>query len=207
MNLGLVGAIGGAAKGFDSYITEEQAMQRQQRLENLKTRNARETNNLNNKQRHSQSVELQGIKNKDDISLTEMRNKARMDEVNAISGRPTTGQANMQTLIEQGLTPEQAIDRIFPKGGRTGSSQLDVQRDAFKSMVRDMIDSGSTPEDAGTRVGQLMEQAGLTQSGSAPVQFQSLQEALDRARADYPDADPDMLQQRILEKFPDLAPQ
>jgi hypothetical protein len=168
MNLGLVGAIGGAAKGFDSYITEEQAMQRQQRMENLRAKNTRDTNTQNNDQRHKNAVELQGIKAEDDISLTEMRNQARMDEVKAISDRPTTGGANLTTLVEKGMPIEEAIDRVFPKGGRTGSTELDVKRDAFKAMATNMTTQGSTPQQAAENINALMEQAGLTEAPGAP---------------------------------------
>jgi hypothetical protein len=72
-SLGMLGAIGGAAKGFESFLSEELAMQRREKLENLRTSNDRETNRLSNNQRHENRLAEIETQNKNSISLTHLK--------------------------------------------------------------------------------------------------------------------------------------
>jgi hypothetical protein len=114
-SLGMLGAVGGAAKGFDSFLSEELAMQRQMKLENLRTQNNQATNTLNNEQRLDNSMAVEGVRNKNAISLTELQQQGALDLQRLRNADDPASVDHMKYLMAPeedgglGLTREQAM--------------------------------------------------------------------------------------------------
>jgi len=177
MNMGLIGAIGGAGKGFESYITEEQQFARTQKLENLRASNNQATNKQNNEQRQSNDKAMASIRKENDISLEALRNTntiaANSQRDSAINDRATSSERNLQTLIDSGMDPAEARDRVFPVGGRTGSSDLDMTRDRNKFIQQrlgDGLDLDSAEVEAERVFGQSQRQS-PDQAGGKKMEF------------------------------------
>ena len=215
MNLGVIGAIGGAASGFEAYISEEQKLKRQEKMENLRTTNRRESDRLQEEMRQGNRKEMEDIRAGNNISLENLRSENRIAEQTSnneqIDARPTTQQKNLQTLIEQGVAPADAVKKIWPDAGRSGSSAADISRDFQKRLaqLQDPNSYGMTLEEAVAQTVNEFNASGLQPPQQQPAgpQFSSLEEALTQARSRYPDVPEATLVQRITERFPELSQQ
>jgi hypothetical protein len=116
-SLGALGAIGGAAKGFSSFLEADLAQQREMKLEELKTTNRRETNRMDAEMRNEMALGREDVSQKNRLSLEEMRNKNALSMEETRQSAPTSNQRDLQTLQELGL--EDAVDRVYPKASST----------------------------------------------------------------------------------------
>jgi hypothetical protein len=144
-SLGTLGAIGGAAKGFNDYLTQELQFARQQKLEELRTRNQRETNRIDAEMRGGMATERD--KTRHDFSLKELqeRNKLAIERDEASR---TAGYGENQTDLERritfltrpieekgmGLTREEALNIVSPRAGGPMAIQ-DFKADMYKRLA------------------------------------------------------------------------
>jgi len=76
-SMGMLGAVSGAAGGFSKVMMADMEEARATRLENLRTQNNRETNTMNNTQRHEQAMTQQA--QGQEFSLAELAARGEQD--------------------------------------------------------------------------------------------------------------------------------
>lgn len=118
-SMGVLGAIKGGTSAFGSYLNDELAQQRAIALEELRTTNNRETNRINNEQRFKNAQTLQDLADKS----------------------PTANKRDYQLLIDAGVSPEDAMARVFP--GRAATSPRSNQ--GVEPWMVDLADEQGNP--------------------------------------------------------------
>lgn len=143
--MGFLGAVGGAAKGFSAFLTEEQKQRRAQALEELRTTNRRETNRIDAEQRNTLATGRDAARAKSARELENLRQEGRLDELEFQRDNPTTQSTAMQSNYDflvapvekggAGLDKERAISIIAPRG-QSGPTRREAMLDLVKSMTR-----------------------------------------------------------------------
>jgi hypothetical protein len=110
-SLGALGAIGGAAKGFESFLTEDLKNQRAMKLEELKTTNRRETNKIDAEMRNEMAMGRESTRAANQLSLEELRSQNQLSLEETRQGAPTSNMQDLQALQELGV--EDAVDRVY----------------------------------------------------------------------------------------------
>lgn len=196
--LGVLGAVAGGAGGLAQFLNDEQNQARKERLIELQNEAGIE--------RDTARVELQdkNAREREDIM---QQNRMKLEKARA--GRKTASQQNLETLQEQGV--EDAVDRVFPRGGRTGSTDVDVKRDFFKALSG-MISEGADPQQAQKDLLDALSAAGLQVTKAeeqVDMNFDSREqayEAMEKALQDAGrSATPEQINARIDELFPQFS--
>lgn len=153
-SMGMLGAVGGAAGGFGKAMMLELETARQERLATLKATQDRETNKLNNAERHdyatkdreaAQEFSLDKLKQEDDMARSRMTDqdemaRARQRDQNQFtldSRQDPEKVRTYQMLLDRGLPDEEAKAAAF---GSTASETM-----AYKPITEEGVDEYGNP--------------------------------------------------------------
>lgn len=231
-SMGMLGAISGGAQGFTMALKEQMEEARAIRLEELRTKNSRETNKIDADQRHGQRLAEMEVGNKQDLSKLEKghqyslaqlkqsdedaRAREEISNQNALSrsAADRAGELEMEAHFEPIVVDGQTVGK---RNKRTREEEYFPSANVEKFTSHKVEDTDPTTGsryttgfrtmgDRGTDRGYTSATAppaGQT-AATQPAPFKTMADAVAAAKQRYPQYDEAQLKALIAQKYPDL---
>jgi len=227
-SMGMLGAISGGAQGLNMAFKEQMEEARAVRLEELRTKNSRETNKIDADQRHGQRMSEMEVGNQQDLSKLEKGHeyslaqlkqsdedaRARMSQEDAAARARSMDDRAADRADEAGY--EDWVDKDGNIIGKVNSRTK--EREPFTQSSSETYDYepvkttdeyGNETTSGFRKLGNRGTDGGLVPAGeerqtSTAPGFKTMDEALAAAKTRYPNRTEAELRSAIARQYPDL---